>query len=66
MMNEGSRVWLGQIKSPRKTSFEIEAQENKNVFNTFNDKNARDIMYRLIHEDLPVNYLMYNRNTLYI
>jgi hypothetical protein len=29
----------------------------KNVFDKFIDKNARDIMYRIIHEVLPVNYL---------
>ena len=34
----------------------------KNVFDKFIDKFARDVMYRIIHEILPVNILMFKYN----
>ena len=34
----------------------------KNVFNTFLDRFSRDVTYRLVHNILPVNNLMFNYN----
>jgi hypothetical protein len=34
----------------------------KNVFDKFIDKFSRDVMYRIIHEILPVNILMFKYN----
>jgi hypothetical protein len=37
----------------------------KNVFDKFIDKFSRDVMYRIIHEILPVNILMFKYNILF-
>ena len=34
----------------------------KNVFNKFIDKFSRDVLYKIIHEILPVNILMFKNN----
>jgi hypothetical protein len=34
----------------------------KNVFDKFIDKFSRDVMYRIIHEILPANILMFKHN----
>jgi hypothetical protein len=34
----------------------------KNVFDKFIDKFSRDVMYKIIHEILPVNFLMFKYN----